>query len=105
MSEKISEMLSYKDFVWINRITEQVERLTCDIKESTLLNHPNQHEPFTSQTDASEKALGSVFLQNGKLIAIFSKKFSKGQKNWSIVEKELFAILKSLENYNNIVYG
>ena len=69
------------------------------------MNHPNNANPFILQTDASERALGSVLIQNDKIIAFYSKKFSATQSKWSIMEKELYAILKSLEFFRNIIYG
>ena len=69
------------------------------------MNHPNYSLPFELQTDASERAVGSVLLQKDKIIGFHSAKLSNAQRVYTIVEKELYGILLTLENFKPIIYG
>jgi hypothetical protein len=60
------------------------------LKQETLLNQPDWSKPFDIHTDASDKQLGAaVISQNGKLIAFFSQRLSKVQRNYTTTKKEL----------------
>lgn len=41
--------------------------------------------------------MGSVLYQEHSVIGYYSKKFSDIEENYSIVEKEMFAIIKTLK--------
>ncbi|KAF9761156.1 Transposon Tf2-8 polyprotein [Nosema granulosis] len=47
--------------------------------------------------------MGAVLFQDHGVIGYYSKKFNTIEQNYSIVEKELFAILKSLEFHRNLI--
>ena len=40
-----------------------------------------------------------ILTQDGQLIGIYSKKLNASESNYTTVEKEIFAIIKSLENF------
>jgi hypothetical protein len=60
-------------------------------------------EPFILRTDASEFALGAVLEQQweGKWVpvAFYSRKLAKEQKNWTLQEKETYAIVAALRKW------
>ena len=51
-----------------------LESTVADIKKKTLLSHPNYNIEFTLQTDASERAVGSVLFQRNNMIEFHSSK-------------------------------
>jgi len=55
--------------------------------------------------DASDIGIGGVLLQNGKIVGLYSKKLNDTECNYTTVEKELYAIIKSLEKFKNITWG
>jgi RNase H-like domain found in reverse transcriptase len=59
-------------------LTEQCQKSFEDIKkivaQEVLLNYPNFIIPFDIYTDASEKQLGAVIMQNNRLIVFYSCK-------------------------------
>ncbi|KAG0437305.1 Retrovirus-related Pol polyprotein from transposon 17.6 [Dictyocoela muelleri] len=79
-----------------------VEEIKEDIKERSILKFPNYKEKFILQNDASDNSIGAVLLQKHGIINHFGRKFINSEKNYSIVEKELFAILKSMLNIVDI---
>ena len=57
------------------------------------------------ECDASEIGFGCVLKQSHGIVGFFSKKFSKSENNYSIVEKEFLAIKEGLKNWEKIVLG
>ena len=62
----------------------------------------NSNKPSIVEPDVSDKAMGAVLSQpgdDGKLrpVVIFLKKFSLAEFNYEIYDKELFAIIRVLE--------
>jgi hypothetical protein len=81
----------------------------CKIKEllskEVLLTYPNFNEPFEIHTDASDVQLGAVISQNSVPIAFCSRKLNKAQRNYTVTERELLAIVETLKEYRNILLG
>ena len=67
--------------------------------------YPDWTIPFEIHTDASDFQLGAVLSQRGKPLAFFSRKLNSAQKNYTVTEKELLAIVECLKQFRNIVYG
>ena len=92
-------------FQWSQDDTSKLFKIVSEIKQQTLLSYPNWLYEFTLETDASNYAIGAVLKQKGKLIGFFSYTLSGSELNYSITEKEYFAILKSTEHFRTIIFG
>ena len=57
-------------------------------------------EEVTIQTDASDKGLGAVLLQNGQPVAFASRTLSKTEQRYATIEKECLAIVFGCERFN-----
>lgn len=66
---------------------------------------PDFTKRFYLQCDASMEGMGAVLFQDHGVISYYSKKFNDIEQNYTIVEKEMFAIIKSLEFYRNLIQG
>ncbi|KAG0420320.1 Retrovirus-related Pol polyprotein from transposon 17.6 [Dictyocoela roeselum] len=75
------------------------------IKEQPLLHYPDFNTPFQLNCDASDNGIGSILLQDNKLIGYYSKKYSPSEVNYTVIEKEVLAILKSLQHFKQIVFN
>ena len=75
------------------------------VSADTLLSYTYCKLPFTVHTYASDKQLGAVISQNKKPIDFFSVLLSKLQRNYTITEKELLAIVECLNQFRGIIFG
>ena len=73
--------------------------------KETLLAYPDFSKKFEIHTDASDYQLGAVISQEGKPIAFFSRKLTQAQRNMTVTEKELLAIVETLKEFRNILLG
>ena len=57
------------------------------------------------QCDASQKGLGSALLQRGRPIAYTSTALTETEQRYAQIEKEMLAIVFSLEKFHQYTYG
>ena len=62
-------------------------------------------EPFEVVTDASNIAIGAVLHQQERSVAYFNKKLESAQRNYSVCDKELFAVISALKHWKHFLYG
>ncbi|CAM5088813.1 unnamed protein product [Eretmochelys imbricata] len=75
-----------------------------------VLRAPDFDKPFLVTTDASERGVGAVLMQKGPdqefhPVVFLSKKLSERESNWSVTEKECYAIVYALEKLRPYVWG
>jgi len=74
-----------------------------------ILAFPQLDEPFILDTDASDKGLGAVLSQvkggNERVIAYAARAFSKADRNYSTIRKELLALVWGTEHFGTYLYG
>jgi len=73
--------------------------------EDVLLSYPDFTKPFDLTTDASGLGLGAVLSQGGRPITMISRTLRDNEKNFATNERELLAIVWSLKNLRNYLYG
>ena len=78
-------------FVWSDDCEKSFVKLKAILK-SFVLQAPDFYSQFKSAVDASDAAVGVVWLQEGSdgidhPISYFSRKFYKNQRNYSTVDK------------------
>ena len=98
-----------KDFIIEEEGKHAFMQLKHALVESPILQSPNWDLPFEIMSDASDFAVGAVLGQqiNKKLTAIYyaSKTLAGAQLNYTTTEKELFAIVFSLEKFRPYILG
>lgn len=75
------------------------------LEEQVELYQPDYNRPFTLTTDASNVAIGAVLSQENKPVAFISRTLSSTEQNYATNEKEMLAIVWSLQSLRNYLYG
>ncbi|KAF9758266.1 Retrovirus-related Pol polyprotein from transposon, partial [Nosema granulosis] len=80
------------------------------LTDSTSRAQPDFNREFILTTDASEIGMGAILSQidergQERMISAFSKNFDKHQRNYSVTDKELLAVVKSIEHYRHYLLG
>ena len=74
------------------------------LTHAPLLQLPNFGKTFELECDASGAGIGGVLMQNGKPIAYFSEKLHGPVLNYSMYDKELYALVHSLETWHHYLW-
>lgn len=90
-------------------LTEDKKRIINEIvsiiKKRLEINFPDYNKDFKLYTDASDIGIGSALTQDDKIIGLYSYKFNLAQTRYPTAEKEIFAILKSLQYFKSIIFN
>jgi transposase InsO family protein len=95
---------------WSPALEQQFDSVKARLAEATTLSHPDYSQPLFVRCDASDLGVGGVLFQvtaDGvdRPIAFVSKSFNQTQKNWAVIDRELYAIIYSLERFRHYIYG
>ena len=105
ISEPLTNLLSKKNnFKWDNECQQSFNKLKAILETAPVLSAPNFNLEFKLHVDASDVGAGAMLVQSDsqgidKPVAYFSKKFNKHQKNYSVIEKECFALILALQHF------
>ncbi|KAG0435615.1 Retrovirus-related Pol polyprotein from transposon 17.6, partial [Dictyocoela muelleri] len=100
LTEKLK---SANKVLWTEDDNHKLNMLITEIQKRPLLSYPDLNKPFELFTDASDIAIGAVLKQKNLTIGFFSRKLSNSELNYTICEKEAYAIIKSLEFFRNLI--
>eukprot|EP00731_Ephydatia_muelleri_P031115 Em0022g629a len=85
------------------------EKLKSRLVSPPILAYPDFKQPFLLHTDASDAAIGAVLSQvqgdTERVIAYWSRKLQKAERNYSTTEREALAVVASLKEFYPYVYG
>jgi hypothetical protein len=84
-------------FHWGRAQEESFSTLKEKLTHAPLLQLPNFGKTFELECVASGVGIGGVLMQDGKPIAYFSEKLHGPVLNYSTYDKELYALVRSLE--------
>ena len=94
---------------WNGDCQQAYERLKAALCEDPVLQLPNWDQPFIVRTDASDRGLGAVLLQEnlGRLqpVAYISRKLSETEMRYSVGERECLAIVWAIKKFFVYLYG
>lgn len=75
------------------------------LTNAPILVYPDFTKTFHVTTDASNVALGGVLSQNNHPIAFYSRTLNSAERNYSTIEKELWAIVETIKHFRPYLYG
>jgi hypothetical protein len=111
IAEPLHQLLKKREsFGW----TEKQEQAFTTLKEKLIappiMAFPNFAKPFYLQTDASGHSLGAVLGQRNEdnaetVIAYASRTLNKAEQAYSVIERELLAMVWAVKYYRHYLYG
>ena len=99
--------LTMQDVEWFwtdihDRAVNQVKSL---VTQAPVFKYFDPTKGVTLQCDASDKGLGAVIMQNDQPIAHASRALTDAKTHYAQIEKELLAVVYSLEKFHTYTYG
>ena len=91
-------------FYWGKAQGRSFDTLKDKLTHMPLLQLPNFCKTFELECDASGVGIGGVLMQDGKPIAYFSEKLHGPVLNYSTYDKELYALVPSLETWHHYLW-
>ncbi|KAJ1189836.1 hypothetical protein NDU88_006578 [Pleurodeles waltl] len=100
-----------KGFVWTNAVETAFQDLRRAFTQAPILRHPDTNKQFIVVTNASERAIGAVLLQqqedDGLEHPVFylSHILSTAEQHYSVLERELLALKKAYLEWRQFLMG
>lgn len=88
-------------FVWTPAHDSTFEALKSALVSAPVLALPDFNKQFQIQTDASDRGVGAVLLQEGHPIAFVSKALGPRTRGLSTYDKEYLAILVAVDQWRS----
>ncbi len=97
-------------FIWTTECQKSFETLKSTLSKQTQLTLPDFSKPFILACDASALSIGAVLSQKGEdgkeyPISFASKVLSKTERNWSVTEREAYAIVWAVGYFRSFLLG
>jgi hypothetical protein len=95
------------EFKWTPACQDSFEMLKQKLTTAPILILPDVHKPLSVYCDASYTRLGSVLMQEGKVVAYSSRQLKVHEKNYLIhdLELELAGVVHALKTWRHYLYG
>ena len=92
-------------WIWAAAQDQAFKKVQQLVTEAPVLAFYDPSKELLIQCDASQSGLGAVLLQNGKPLAYSSRALTPTEKNYAQIEKELLAIVFSVEKWHQYAFG
>jgi len=84
---------------WNDHLEKCFQEVKNVIAADALCAYPDHNKPFEIYTDSSDYQLGAAILQEGRPVAYYSKRLTGPQTRYSTMEKEMLALVATLQEY------
>jgi hypothetical protein len=89
------------DFSWANEQVEAFDTIKEALCSTPVLALANFTKPFILETDARDRSIGAVLMQQGRPLSFWSKSLGKKSTVMSTYDKEVMAIIEALKKWNH----
>ena len=94
-----------KKFEWTEKCEQSFQELKKRLVTAPVLTMPDVTQGFVVYCDASKLGLGSVLMQNGKVIAYSSRQLRPHEVNYPTHDLELAAVVHALKAWRHYLVG
>ncbi|KAH9726475.1 hypothetical protein KPL70_008268 [Citrus sinensis] len=105
LAAPLTDLLCKDAFHWNSEATTAFASLKQAMVQAPVLKLPDFDSEFVIETDASNVGIGAVLMQQGHLVAYFSKKIGPKLKASSTYLKELHAIVQVVSKWRQYLLG
>ena len=96
-------------FVWTSECKQAFVTLKAALTSSPILAFPTSDDYFIVDADASNLAFGGVLSKvqhdQEKVIAYYSKCFSRSERAYCVTRKELLSVISTVKHFHHYLYG
>ncbi|GJU98821.1 putative reverse transcriptase domain-containing protein [Tanacetum coccineum] len=92
-------------YMWGTEQEETFQSLKNNLCDAPILTLPDGVKDFVVYYDASNQELGYVLMQRGKVIAYASRQLKIHEKNYTMHDLELGAVVFALKTWRHYLYG
>ena len=90
---------------WSHEQATAFDKIKKKIASTLILVYFDPKTAIEVQCDASQQALGAALMQDDHVVEFASRSLTDTEKSYAQIEKELLAVVFSLENFDHCVYG
>ncbi|CAJ2641852.1 unnamed protein product [Trifolium pratense] len=105
IAKPLTELTKKDNFHWGQEAIDAFTKLKHIMTTAPILALPNFELPFEIECDAAGRGIGVVLMQYKQPIAYFSEALSEGNLAKSVYEKELMALVLSIQHWRHYLLG
>ena len=92
-------------FVWSTTHQNAFEKIKQAVCDAPVLAYYDPQKQLVIQCDASDKGLGAALIQDDRPLAYASRALTDTESRYAQIEKELLAIVYSMEKFHQYTFG
>jgi RNase H-like domain found in reverse transcriptase len=105
MIPHLSSANSLSHFPWSPECQMAFDTKKALLAKDAFLWYLDHNKRLDIYCDASDLQLGTAILQEGMLVAFYSRKLNSAQRNYTVGEKELLSKVETLKEFCTMLYG
>jgi RNase H-like domain found in reverse transcriptase/Integrase zinc binding domain/Chromo (CHRromatin Organisation MOdifier) domain len=100
MSKPLTELTKASTaWQWGDKEQQAFDSIKAALCHAPTLAMPDTQKDFTVICDASDFGIGAVLMQEGHPVAYFSKLLNAAQRNYTVSDRELLAVVEALKQW------